>query len=70
MLLPVSTVSTYRVEGQRDADSEVGEKLKLEGREELLKEKKAVEYEDSEGHVYTADIYAQLLKQGVIQAPQ
>lgn len=52
------------------ADGVVGEKLKFEGREEMIKEQKAVEYEDSEGIAYPADIYFRLLREGVIQAPQ
>jgi splicing factor 3A subunit 3 len=44
----------------------VAEKLKHEGRQELAAQQKAVEMEDDDGNVYSADVYQQLKKQGVI----
>lgn len=67
---PYSTLPDFNHLLRGVADFAVGEKLKFEGREEMLKEQKAVEYEDSEGNVYDANVYTQLVKQGVIQPPR
>lgn len=44
----------------------LAEKLKQEGRAEMMQASKAVEEEDEAGNVYSQDDYIRLKKQGVI----